>query len=468
MSMLGGFLMPHPPIVIHEVGRGREKESQITVDGMHGAAEKIAELKPETIVLITPHGPTFTDAVAIYDEDTLKGDLGKFGATSVKYEKTADTELVDEIVFTCHERNIPVARIDDELVSRFNLSRELDHGAVVPLQFIENEYSDYKLICISYGFLDHEMLYRFGQVIQSSADMHNRKTVIVASGDLSHRLKNDGPYQYHPDGEVFDNELLRLFREKKFSDIILMDSKLCDNAGECGKRSIDVMLGALDGYNRDVEIYSYEGPFGVGYGVVGLYNLHADNTYRLLDAIQQGKRLAYEERLKKEDPYVRLARQAIEAVVRREENPKIPELIPKEMLENRGGTFVSIKTSSGLRGCMGTIAGTQINIAEEIIENAIKAATGDPRFPEIEPSELSGLIISVDVLSKAEKVEDIAKLDPKKYGVIVTSGYRRGLLLPDLKGIDTIQDQIDIALNKAGIRKDEEYTVERFTVSRHE
>ncbi len=468
MSIQGGFLMPHPPIVIHEVGNGRESESQITVDGMQAAAKTIAEIAPETIVLITPHGPTFTDAIAIYDDEILKGDLGKFGASNISYEKSADIEFVDELVFTCHEKNIPVARIDEELRSRFNLSRELDHGALVPLHFIEQAYKKYKLVCISYGFLDHEMLYKFGQAIQASANRQSTKTVIVASGDLSHRLKNEGPYTYHPDGEVFDDKLMKLFAKKKFTDIVLMDGKLCDNAGECGKRSIDIMLGALDGYDRDVNVVSYEGPFGVGYGVVSLTNLRADNTYSLLGSIQSGKKRAHEARLKNEDPYVRLARQAIEAVVRKESNPKIPDLIPKEMLENRGGTFVSIKTSAGLRGCMGTIAGTQVNIAEEIIENAIKAATGDPRFPAIEPDELTNLIISVDVLSKSESVEDINSLNPKEYGVIVTSGYRRGLLLPNLQGIDTIKDQIDIALNKAGIRKDEEYSVERFTVTRHE
>lgn len=468
MSIQGGFLMPHPPIVIHEVGRGKEAESQKTVDGMKVAARKIAALEPETIVLITPHGPTFTDAVAIYDGDVLKGDLSKFGASTITYSKQADTELVDELLFTCQEKNIPAVRIDNELMSRFNLSNELDHGALVPLHFIDEVYKTYKLVCISYGFLDHEMLYKFGQIIQESAEYQSRNVVVVASGDLSHRLKDEGPYEYHPDGERFDHLLLKHFEDKAFTDIILMDSKLCEHAGECGKRSIDIMLGALDGYDRDVEIYSYEGPFGVGYGVVGLSNLNKDTAYNLLESIKEGKKNAYEERLKNEDPYVRLARQSIENVVLKENNPKIPELLPKEMLENRGGTFVSIKTDAGLRGCMGTIAGTQINIAEEIVENAIKAATGDPRFPEIEPSELQGLLISVDVLSASEPVEDINQLNPKKYGVIVTSGYRRGLLLPNLQGIDTIKDQIDIALNKAGIRQDEQYTVERFTVERHE
>ena len=460
--------MPHPPIVIHEVGKGRESESQITIDGMKQAAKCIADLEPETIILITPHGPTFTDAVAIFDGPVVKGDLAKFGASTVSYEKAVDDDLLDELMFTCHEQNIPAVRIDDDLVDRFNLSRELDHGAIVPLHFIDLEYSTYKLICISYGFLDHEMLYRFGQSIQKSAEHQSRKIVVVASGDLSHRLKNEGPYEFHPDGPRFDQTLIKHFENKAFTEIILMDSKLCEQAGECGKRSIDIMLGALDGYDRDVEINSYEGPFGVGYGVVSLSNLKKDEKYELLEAIKIGKQKAYELRLKNEDPYVRLARQSIENVVLKQNTPKRPDLLPDEMLKNRGGTFVSIKTDSGLRGCMGTIAGTQINIAEEIIENAIKAATGDPRFPEIEADELQGLIISVDVLSPAKPVENISDLNPKKYGVIVTSGYKRGLLLPNLQGIDTIKDQIDIALNKAGIGQNEDYTIERFTVDRHE
>jgi len=467
MSVLGGFLMPHPPVVIPEVGMGREKESQKTVDGMREAARKIAELKPETIVLITPHGPTFTDAIAIYDEDILAGDLGKFRAPDVKLRKDADTALVDEIVFSCHEKNIPVARIDDELIDRFNLSSELDHGALVPLYFIEECYTEYQLVCISYGFLDHEMLYRFGQLIQSSANHQEKSVVVVASGDLSHRLKDEGPYSYHADGAVFDEKLITHFKKKEFKEIVLMDQKLCDNAGECGKRSIDIMLGAVDGYDKSVNVYSYEGPFGVGYGVVGLTGLNPNEEFELLESIQIGKKEVLRKKLQNEDPYVRLARQAIEAVVKKDDNPKIPDLIPKEMLDQRGGTFVSIKSSGGLRGCMGTIAGTQINIAEEIIENAIKAATGDPRFPSIEPYELPDLEISVDVLSASEPVTDIKELDPKVFGVIVTSGYKRGLLLPDLKGIDSIQDQLKIALNKAGINKDEDYTVEKFTVTRH-
>ncbi len=468
MSICGGFLMPHPPIIVDAVGGARALEGSRTVDGMNRAALKIAELEPETIVLITPHGPTFTDAVAIYDDNPLSGNLGNFGAPGAGVSKEADEALTDEIVFTCYEKNIPMVRVDDDLVARFDISRNLDHGAVVPLHFVDKAYTSYRLVCISYGFLDHTMLYRLGQVIQKAAEHLGRKTLVIASGDLSHRLSDEGPYTYHKDGEVFDDTLLQLLQESRFEEVILMDGSLCENAGECGKRSVDVLLGTLDGFKPRVEVYSYEGPFGVGYGVVGFTDLESDPSRLLLEGIEQSKKEAYLRRLENEDAYVRLARQSIEAYVREKERLCVPELLPKAMLENRGGTFVSIKTDAGLRGCMGTIAGTRINLAEEIIENAVKAAAFDPRFPEIEPHELIGLHISVDILGKAEPVEDKQLLDPIKYGVIVTSGYKRGLLLPRLKGIDTVDEQLKIALNKAGIEKDEAYTIERFEVIRHE
>ncbi len=132
MSIHGGFLMPHPPIVIPEVGQGRESECQNTVDGMNRAAREIKKIAPETIVLITPHGPTFTDAIAIYDDSNLRGDLSKFGASSVTYEKEADDEFIDELLFICGEKNIPAVRIDKDLRDRFGISKTLDHGAVVP------------------------------------------------------------------------------------------------------------------------------------------------------------------------------------------------------------------------------------------------------------------------------------------------------------------------------------------------
>ncbi|HBY56798.1 MAG TPA: AMMECR1 domain-containing protein [Candidatus Atribacteria bacterium] len=169
---------------------------------------------------------------------------------------------------------------------------------------------------------------------------------------------------------------------------------------------------------------------------------------------------------KKESAYVKLARETIENYVRFGKIISPPQDLPDEMINKKAGVFVSLKKKGNLRGCIGTFMPTQKNIAYEIIRNAISAAVDDPRFPPVTVSELNDLTISVDVLSSPEEVSDISKLDPKKYGVIVSSGYKKGLLLPDLEGVDTVEEQIDIAKRKAGIYPDEKVKLYRFEVKR--
>lgn len=172
--------------------------------------------------------------------------------------------------------------------------------------------------------------------------------------------------------------------------------------------------------------------------------------------------------MKKEHPLVQLARKAIEEYVKhgRIISPPPPEEMTPEMKQS-AGVFVSIKKHGELRGCIGTYLPTRKNVAEEIIHNAIAAATEDPRFPPVTEEELSELEISVDVLSPPEEVKDLLELDPKKYGVIVESGWKRGLLLPDLEGVDTVEQQLAIAMAKAGILPEEPVKIYKFTVKRY-
>ena len=176
------------------------------------------------------------------------------------------------------------------------------------------------------------------------------------------------------------------------------------------------------------------------------------------------------ERKGKEDAYITLARQSMNAYVREGKVIPVPKGLPDEMTKTRAGAFVSIHRADGsLRGCIGTIMAVQDNIAEEIIENAISASTRDPRFMPIRENELEDLVISVDILSPAEPISSMAELDPKKYGVIVSKGRRRGLLLPNLEGVNSIEEQVAIAKQKAGIDiLDMDVELERFEVVRHE
>lgn len=166
-----------------------------------------------------------------------------------------------------------------------------------------------------------------------------------------------------------------------------------------------------------------------------------------------------------EDPFVRLARDAIEAYVREGHTIEPRVLLPPE-LKTRAGVFVSLKKGGALRGCIGTFLPTEESAAHEVITNAIKSATGDPRFPPVQPGELGALDVSVDVLSQPSPCSE-ADLDPRRYGVIVEKGWRRGLLLPDLEGVDTVKDQVAIARAKAGIDPQETVLLYRFTVERH-
>ncbi len=162
---------------------------------------------------------------------------------------------------------------------------------------------------------------------------------------------------------------------------------------------------------------------------------------------------------------VRLAKETVETYVREGKTPQPEELTPE--MKQKAGVFVSIHKFGELRGCIGTFEPQKENVAEEIITNAISSATRDPRFPPIAPNELDQLSYSIDVLTKPEPVPSKDQLDPKKYGVIVECGFRRGLLLPDLEGVDTVDYQIDICCQKAGIATDEPIKLYRFEVERY-
>lgn len=166
-------------------------------------------------------------------------------------------------------------------------------------------------------------------------------------------------------------------------------------------------------------------------------------------------------------PYVRWAIRVIESYVRDGIILEPDDDLPDELFKRRAGCFVTLhKLDGSLRGCIGTFLPTRENLALEIRDNAIASATKDPRFPPVSPEELDDIEVSVDILSEPEEVEDVSQLDPKKYGVIVEKGWRRGLLLPDIEGVETVERQLEIAKMKAGIYEDD-FKIYRFTVERY-
>lgn len=165
-------------------------------------------------------------------------------------------------------------------------------------------------------------------------------------------------------------------------------------------------------------------------------------------------------------PFVKLAEEAVEAYIKDGAEISLPDKLPDDMRE-KAGVFVCLKKGGELRGCIGTFMPTTKDIAHEIVRNSIAAATEDPRFNCVDCGELDDIEYTVDVLAEPEPVKNLDELDAKKYGVIVSSGHRRGLLLPDLEGVDTVDDQIAIAKQKAGIGRTEPVVIHRFVVRRY-
>lgn len=465
-----GIIAPHPPIMVPEVGHADAEVTHASASALRSASMLLMRHAPDTVVIMSPHGTGFTDAFAVTTAPSLTGDLGRFGAPSVRRSVPGDPQLADAILSGAADEGIPaVSR------SRMPAPAELDHGVLVPMRFLDRA-SHYATVELSLSYLPYGVHRAFGAVVARAAASIGRRVAFVASGDCSHRLKPGAPAGYSPRAHLFDDSLVKLLAVGDFPGLAEIDPELIDEAGECGLRSFITLGGFLYGQAYDSRVLAYEAPWGVGY----LTAVFAPS--RVLDeALGSSQRVSQASATDAETPDsgfkggmkgdaesapARLARETLEAQLRRGCAPDSCTLDGSD-LPDRAGCFVSLHSDGQLRGCIGTIAPVCDSLAEEIRRNAVEAATRDPRFPPVVPDELDALDIKVDVLHEPEPVDSLDDLDPKVYGVIVASGYRRGLLLPDLEGVDTVEDQVSIAMRKAGISPGEPICLERFRVDRH-
>jgi AmmeMemoRadiSam system protein A/AmmeMemoRadiSam system protein B len=460
MALIGAFIVPHPPLIIPEVGRGEEKEVNKTIQSYNEVAKRIAELKPDTIIITTPHSIMYSDYFHISPGKKAKGDFSNFRAKDVSFQVDYDEEFVRALEACAERDGVEAGTLGEK-------NPELDHGTMVPLYFINQYYKDYQLVRIGLSGLSLPLHYRLGKCVEKTAAKLNRRIVFVASGDLSHKLKEEGPYGFAQEGVDFDRQIVEAMKEGDFLKFLEFNPDLCESAAECGLRSFIIMAGALSGKAVESNFLSYEGTYGVGYGVCEYIIVGEDSNRNFDEVFTQKQRELARELQKQEDPYVHLARLSLETYISSGKYAELPEGLPEDMLNRKAGVFVSLKKHGSLRGCIGTISPVTESIAAEILRNAVSAAAEDPRFAPVAEDELDELIYSVDVLSPAEPIGSMEELDVKRYGVIVTSGRKRGLLLPNLEGVDTVEQQVEIAKKKAGIYNNETVSLERFEVVRH-
>lgn len=461
MSIIGAYVVPHPPLIVPEVGRGSEEQIIKTTKAYQEVAKEIAKLNPDTIVFTSPHNVLYSDYFHISPNKNAQGNFKSFGAAEVEFNEIYDEELVKEIEKISKERDFPAG-------TRGEQDPSLDHGTMVPLYFIRKELPNCNIVRIGLSGLALVKHYEFGQIIKEAIENLNRRVVFVASGDLSHKLQTYGPYGFVEEGPIYDKRIMDVLGNAKFNELFEFSDEFLEKSAECGHRSFTILAGALDKEDIDAKALSHEDVTGVGYGICSFIPKGENLNRNFRDKYLEKEQERINKKRHSDNDYIKLAYMTIDKIVKEDKVLEVPNNISKELLEEKSAMFTSIHEFDKLRGCVGTFIPTQDNIAEELINSSINASVRDFRFPKITEEELPYIDVSVYKLFPPELVEDKEMLDPKKYGIIVSSEYKRGLLLPDLPGIDTIDEQITIARRKGNILPDEDITIERFLVEKYD
>ena len=446
MPAVFACVTPHPPVIVPAVGRGRERDVQDTLDAFAQLRARLAEAEPDVLLFICPHGVVTRDRFHVL-RGRLVGNLERFGAREVAFDRAADGPLIDAILQEAEARGIRLDAVEEWEAN--------DHSAWVPLHYLEPAAPSSTVVMLSISFGSAEDHYALGRVVAEVMAGSAKRVAIIASADGAHTLREDGPYGFHPASIEFEERFHTAFERWDLEQMLGFDETFRMQAGEDSIPSVAFLMGALSYHDVTTRILASEGPWGVGY-MTGLVEVGRVRGYGEPQATMSVT-----------PAEVRIARAAVEAYV--QEGKRLADVpFAEERLRSRaGGAFVTIVDGAGaLRGCIGTTIPTEARLLDEIVANAIGAASRDPRFSPVKAEELPGLRYKVDLLSTPERIADRNELDAARFGVVVESGEKRGLLLPDLAGIETVAEQIRVACEKAEIGEGEPLTLWRFEVRR--
>lgn len=255
-------ICPHPPIIIPGIGKEEDLDmAKNTINAMKKLSLEIEKKNIDTVIIISPHGTIYPDRMNIAYGGEFSGDFSQFGLEEVNFDFSSDDSLARKIIQAADEEGINT--------NPYTENEALDHGVLVPMYYLrEHLHENVKIIPINYSMLPAETHFNFGQIISQivSSDGFKQKNIaIIASGDMSHRLFNDIDSTFENAGKSFDHRIVSDIKENNVLDILEYDEDWLDAAGECGYRSILILLGALSAGKYTPHVLSYEGPFGVGY-----------------------------------------------------------------------------------------------------------------------------------------------------------------------------------------------------------
>ncbi len=417
-AMIGG-LVDEKAVKQEVIGLVSPHAGYVYSGPVAGAVLSRVEFK-DTFIILCPNHTGIGKPLSIMTEGTWKTPLG---------EVEIDSELSKQILTT------------SGLLEEDQQAHQHEHSIEVQLPFLQYFKKDIKLVPIVLAYSTGATYKQIGKEIARAIKDLNKEVIIIASSDMTH-------YEPQESAQRKDNQAIEAILDLNEDELLKRVEEL--NISMCGYAPVASLISAAKELGaRGAELVRYQ----TSGDVTGDYSAVVGYAGIIITGVEM-------------HPLAKLAREAVETYVTEGKIIQPPEELTPEMKE-KAGVFVSLHKFDELRGCIGTFEPTKKTVAEEIIANALSSATKDPRFPPVAPSELKDLEYSVDVLTKPEPIESKDQLDPKKYGAIVECGWRRGLLLPDLEGVDTVDYQIDICCQKAGIMPDEPIKLYRFEVKRY-
>jgi MEMO1 family protein len=431
-GIVAGALVAHPPILLAEVGGVQSERVRATADALRNLDGILSAVDADLAVVISPHSPSSMTSLPVRRGANAGGNLARFHAPHVQVAAQVDVVLADALIADGRRAGFSLIWAEET---------ELDHGVVVPLYSLPKTMANKRCIFMGVSGWPLNRFIEFGVWLHGR--LRDRFAILIASGDLSHRLTPDAPYGYRAEGPVFDRLVIDALREPDWKRIEGLDPDLIEEAGECGLRPLAILLGAARAAGLDSQVLSYEGPFGVGYPVVAF-------TATTVAGTAAGAGLDVQA----------LGRRAIDTYLRTRRLIEPPQPIPLD-LQAPSAAFVSLYKDGELRGCVGSVHPTEATAAHELIRYAVASAVRDPRFDPVRLAEVGALTIKVQLLDPAEPT-DISGLNPQTHGIIVRAGDRQALLLPGIEGIDTPEQQLRAACDKAGINRNAPLELERF------
>ncbi|OIR15014.1 hypothetical protein GALL_41320 [mine drainage metagenome] len=434
-------LAPHAPVLVPEVAGFRFDEVKDTVTAMDELAGRLVAVHPSLVLVVSPHSPRRAGAFGLWSGPRMTGGFSQFSAPGERIDLPVDEEAVAAIEEAAGRAGLRTWRIS---------GGELDHGAAVPLWFLSRAGWRGLTVVVSLerdGRISPEDM---GEVIGSALRGLGRRTALIASGDMSHRLCPGAPGGFDSRAHVFDEDFVQVIEQGAFARLTALDQALESLAAEDVVEPTRAVVAAIGGRSEGHRVLSYQAPFGVGYGVAVLYEAPEaapPAPALVVDSLGQ---------------LPRVARTAIETHF--SGGGPMPAYRAAGPASIEGCVFVTLFDGDGqLRGCIGSLKPTQTDLVHETWRYAL-AVLEDRRFAPVTREDLPGLRTEVTVLGELEPVDDASALDPRLYGLVVRAeDGRRGVLLPDLEGVDTVKQQLAIARRKAGIAPWEEVELFRFT-----